>query len=46
VDSEEDRGSTPLASTFIGKSSCQKRQLTTGMTTHPISFAVVRQGRN
>src|SRR4029077_230768 len=35
VDSDEDRGSIPLASIFIGKIAFRKGQLTTGLTTRP-----------
>ena len=35
VDSEEDRGSTPLASIIIGKIALENRSLTTELTTHP-----------
>ncbi len=35
VDSDEDRGSTPLASTFIGKATFKIGRLTTVLTTSP-----------
>jgi hypothetical protein len=35
VDSGEDRGSTPLASTFIVKTSVRNSELTTPLTTRP-----------
>ena len=41
VDSDEDRGSTPLASSFIGKTQPKNRRLTTGMTTRLGLFADV-----
>ena len=49
VDSEEDRGSTPLASIFIGNSPTKTGLLTTGLTTSlhkSLSFVIVRQSRD
>ncbi len=35
ADSDEDRGSTPLASIFIGEAALKDRRLTTALTTRP-----------
>src|SRR4029453_13570376 len=44
-DSDEDRGSTPLASSPIGKIARRNGCLTTELTTRPSSFYIVRQCR-
>ena len=38
ADSDEDRGSTPLASILIGKTASKNRQLTTRVTTRPLKY--------